>query len=93
MQEIRGLLDRFTHHHKLTIAVNDNCKIALPAALIRKFQSPHKLSYYYFVFVYQGSSSYQVDLKDATIADGQVLFGLPTHVFANYPKNKDEKFF
>jgi len=93
VQETRGLLDRFKHHDKLTIAVNDNCKIALPADLLQKFQRPHKLSYYYFVFVYQGTSSYQVDLKDTTIADGQVLFGLPNQIFSNYPKNEDERSF
>ena len=93
MQETKGLLNRFKHHDKLGIAVNDNCRIALPADLLEKFQNPHKLSYYYFVFAYQGKSSYQVDLKDTAIEDGQVLFALPNQILVNYPKNEDEKSF
>lgn len=93
MQETRGILDKIKHHDKLTITVNDNCKIALPDYILQMFLKPYKLSYYCFVFVYQGTSSYKVDLKDATVSDGQVLFALPNQIFSNYPKNEDERSF
>jgi AraC family transcriptional activator of pobA len=93
VQETKGLLDKIKHHDKLTITVNENCKIALPEDVLQKFLRPHKLSFYYFVFVYEGTSSYKVDLKDVSIADGQVLFGLPNQIFSNYPKKEDEKSF
>ena len=93
MQETKGLLNRIKQHDKLAIAINDNCKIVMPADLLQTFQNPHRLSYYYFVFVYDGKAAYQVDLKDTTITEGQMIFGLPNQIFVNYPKIANEKSF
>ncbi|WP_158800117.1 helix-turn-helix domain-containing protein [Pedobacter sp. L105] len=93
MQETRGILDKIKHHDKLAITVNDDCKIALPNEVLQIFLNPYKLSFYCFVFVYQGTSTYRVDLQDSIVADGQMLFALPNQIFSNYPKNEDEKSF
>ncbi|RYY23417.1 MAG: helix-turn-helix domain-containing protein, partial [Chitinophagaceae bacterium] len=53
---------------------------------LRKFLRPHKLDYYYFVYVDEGTATYQADLKDVTLTDGQLIFGVPNEVFANPTK-------
>lgn len=83
MQETWGLIDKIKHHDKLPITVNENCKIALPAEVLQKLLQPHKLAYYYFVFVDQGSETFQVDMQDRTISDSQVIFGLPNQIFSH----------
>ncbi|NIJ55203.1 helix-turn-helix domain-containing protein [Dyadobacter arcticus] len=89
MQETKGLLNRITHHDKLSLTVNENCVISLPEDILQKLLQPHKLAHYCFVFIDQGSETYKVDLKDITIADSQLVFGLPNQIFTNPPKNQD----
>ncbi|MVM29316.1 helix-turn-helix domain-containing protein [Spirosoma sp. HMF4905] len=88
MQETKGVLDRMTHHDKLSLIVNENCAIALPDDVLQKLLQPHKLDYYYFVFVDEGSESFKVDLQDITIADSQVIFGVPNQIFAHSFQSK-----
>lgn len=72
-----------SHHDRLDITVNENCKIEIPQDILKKLLQPHKLSFYYFVFMDQGSETYRVDLQDVTISSGQLAFGLPGQVFCN----------
>ena len=88
MQETKGLIDKIKHHDKLPIMVNENCAIALPEDALQKLLQPHKLAYYYFMFVDQGSETVKVDLQDISISDGQVVFGLPNQIFAHLSSNK-----
>ncbi|GAB4015899.1 helix-turn-helix domain-containing protein [Spirosoma koreense] len=83
MQDTKGLLDKIKHHDTLPITVNENCAISLPDDILQKLLQPHKLAYYYFVFVDQGSESFRVDLQDITISDSQVVFGLPNQIFTH----------
>jgi AraC family transcriptional activator of pobA len=89
MQETKGLLDEMKHHDKLSIMVNENCAITLPNGVLQKLQQPHKLAYYYFVFIDQGSEAYKVDLQNITITDNQLIFGLPNQIFSNPLKHED----
>lgn len=91
MQETAGLLDKFKHHDKLSITVNENCAIALPEDILQKLLRPHKLAYYYFVFMDRGSETFRVDLRDSTISDGQLIFGLPNQIFAHSTPNKNDQ--
>lgn len=68
--------------------VNENCAIALPEDALQKLLQPHKLAYYYFMFVDQGSETVKVDLQDISISDGQVVFGLPNQIFAHLSSTK-----
>ncbi|QMW03184.1 helix-turn-helix domain-containing protein [Spirosoma foliorum] len=88
MQETTGLLDRLKHHEKLTITVNENCLIELPEEALQKLLQPHKLSYYYFVFMDQGTETVQTDLQDIAISDSQLVFGLPNQIFAHETSKK-----
>ena len=81
-------MDKIKHHDKLPIMVNENCAIALPKDALQKLLQPHKLAYYYFVFVDQGSETVKVDLQDISLSDRQVVFGLPNQIFAHSSSNK-----
>ena len=56
MQETKGLLDQIKHHDKVPITVNQYCAVALPEGVWQKLLRPHKLAYYYFVFVDRGGN-------------------------------------
>lgn len=88
MQETKGLFDQISHHDKVPITVNQNCAIALPQEVWQKLLQPHKLAYYYFVFVDRGAETFQVDGQNITIADSQAVFGVPNQVFAHPSPNK-----
>lgn len=89
MQETRGLLNQIRHHDKVPITVNQNCAIPLPDEVWQKLLQPHRLSYYYFVFVDRGAETFQVDGQTITIADSQAVFGVPNQIFAHSSPNKD----
>ncbi len=94
MEETAGLLNQIRHHDKLPITLNENCAIPLPDDILRRLLKPHRLSFYYLVFMDQGEDTYTADLKDITISDGQLVFGLPNQIFANplkHNKNKNYK--
>jgi AraC family transcriptional activator of pobA len=89
MQETKGLLEKIRHHDKLSMTVNENCKIGLPEDVLRKLLSPHKLAHYCFVFLEQGSETYKIDLQDINISGGQMVFGLPNQIFLNPVKSSN----
>lgn len=88
MQETKGLLEKIRHHDKLLITVNENCKIGLPDDILQKLLQPHKLAYYCFIFLDQGSETYKIDSDEVTISDSQMVFGLPNQIFLNPVKSK-----
>ncbi|MGA0555968.1 helix-turn-helix domain-containing protein [Larkinella sp. VNQ87] len=92
MQETKGLLDQIKHHEQLPILVNENCAVALPEKVWKKLLQPHKLAYYYFVFVDQGVETVKVDLQDITLSDGQVVFGVPNQIFTPSPQKATKQY-
>ncbi|RAJ93057.1 AraC-like DNA-binding protein [Larkinella arboricola] len=89
MVETKGLLNQIKHHDRLPITVNQNCAVPLPETVWPKLLQPHRLAYYYFVFVDQGLETFQVDGQQVTIADSQIIFGTPNQIFAHPSPNKD----
>ena len=83
MQKTEGMMNRMKHHHRLDITVNEDCKIEVPPDILEQLLKPHKLSFYYFVFLDQGSETYKIDLQDITISGSQLIFGVPNQVFCN----------
>lgn len=83
LQDTKGLLNKIKHHHRLPITLNENCKVALPATALQQLLQPHRLSFYYFVFVDQGRETYTIDLEDVTLAASEMVFGIPNQVFCN----------
>lgn len=87
MQETKGLLNDIKQHDKLTIRISSNANNNLPQEVIEKLLKPHRTSFYFFVFIDNGSSTHKVDLHDQTICDGQLLFVLPNQIHTP-PKQK-----
>lgn len=85
MEETIGLLDKIRHHDKLLIALNENCKIPLPEDVLNILRKPHRLSFYYFQYLEKGSATFKTDLKEFTINDGELAFGLPNQIFTKLP--------
>lgn len=92
MQNTKGLLSKFKHHNKLTLTVNENCKVHVPEDLLQIFLQPHKLGFYYFVFMDEGTATYHADLQDITLVDSQMVCGFPNQVFYNSPKDKNNRY-
>ncbi|WP_342644595.1 helix-turn-helix domain-containing protein [Mucilaginibacter sp. CSA2-8R] len=90
MYDTAGLLQTIKHHPKLPLLINENCAIPLPQEVLNKLFSPHKLSFYYLMFVYRGRASFVADLQKISLTDGQLVFGLPNQVFANKRFNADD---
>ncbi|MBW8685225.1 helix-turn-helix domain-containing protein [Chitinophaga rhizophila] len=89
MEDTRGLLEKIRHHDKVCIALNEHCAIALPEDVMQVLLKPHRLSFYYFQYIEQGASSFKADLKEYTVNDGQLAFGLPNQIITKYPYDKD----
>lgn len=92
MQETKGLLSKFKHHNKLPLTLNENCKIHVPEDILQIFLQPHKLAFYYFVFMDQGTATYHADLQDIPLSDSQMVCGFPNQIFHNSPKNKNNQY-
>lgn len=82
-------VQHYSHHDQLPITVNENCAIPVPDDLLQYFLKPHKLSFYYFVFMDEGSEQYKVDLQDITLSSSQLVFGVPNQIFTNPKKTAD----
>lgn len=92
MQDTKGLLNKFKHHAKLPLTVNENCKVDVPEDLLQLFLQPHKLGFYYFVFMDEGTATYHADRQDITLAGSQMVCGFPNQVFYNSPKDKNNRY-
>jgi AraC-like DNA-binding protein len=80
MQETKGLIDELKQHDKLNIRVSSNANSNLPQEIAEKLLNPHRMAFYFFVFIDNGSSTHKVDFHDQTISDGQLLFVLPNQI-------------
>ena len=85
MQETKRSSGKIERPDRLDLTVNENCKLDIPQDILEKLLKPHKLTYYCFVFLDQGTETYKIDLQDITISDGQMIFGLPNQIFCNPP--------
>lgn len=89
MEETKGLLDKIRHHDKVCIALNEHCAIPLPDDVMQILLKPHRLSFYYFQYVEQGTATFKADLQEFVVNDGQVAFGLPNQIFTKLPYEKN----
>lgn len=87
MQKLDGLISRMRHHDKLDLTVNEDCKIEVPPDVLAKLLQPHQLSFYYFVFLAEGSETYKIDAQEVNIFGSQLVFGVPGQIFCNPTHN------
>lgn len=89
MEETTGMLEKIRHHDKIAIALNENCAIPLPEDVMQILTKPHRLSFYYFQYLERGTATFKTDLKEFTINDGELAFGLPNQIFTKVPYDKN----
>lgn len=76
---------------KIKIVSNNN---PYPAADIQqKLLQPRRLASYFIILIDHGSVTYNLDLQDITLTDGQLLFAMPNQVFVPPAKTADLKYF
>lgn len=65
-----------------------------PSVEIRqKLLQPRRLTSYFIVLIDSGTVTYNLDLQDITLTDGQLLFAMPNQVFTPPAKTDDLKYF
>lgn len=75
-ERAKGLLN-----DKLKMKVNSNDNPYPSADIQQKQLQPRRLTSYFIVFIDSGSITYQLDLQDITITDGDLLFAMPNQIF------------
>lgn len=88
MEETTGLLEKIRNHDKVCIALNENCAIPLPEDVVHVLRQPHRLSFYYFQYLEQGTATFRTDLEEFTINSGELALGLPNEIFTKLPYDK-----
>lgn len=59
----------------------------------KKLLQPHRLSAYFIVLIESGTVTYNLDLQDITLTDGQLLFAMPNQIFMPPAKTDNLKYF
>jgi AraC family transcriptional regulator, transcriptional activator of pobA len=78
---------------KLSIKVISNNNPYPSADIQQKLLQPRRLTSYFIVLIESGSITYNLDLQDITLTDGQLLFAMPNQVFTPPAKTADLKYF
>lgn len=81
MEPIKGLVHKISQHEKLSIRISADGRHDLSPEVINQLAQPHRMEFYFFVFVEKGSATYKVDMDEITVTDGQALFVLPNQIF------------
>ncbi len=78
---------------KLKIKINSSNNPYPSANIEQKRLEPRRLASYFIVLIDSGSITYQLDLKDITVTDGDLLFAMPNQVFVPPAKHDKLKYF
>src|SRR6187431_650505 len=81
MKKASNIPDSLQQQDKLTIKTNSHENPYASADIQQKLLQPRKLSSYFIVLIDSGTITYNLDLKDITLTEGQVLFAMPNQVF------------
>lgn len=78
---------------KLSLKVVSNDNPYPSSDIQQKLLQPRRLTSYFIVLIDSGSITYNLDLQDITLTDGQLLFAMPNQVFVPPPKTDNLKYF
>jgi len=78
---------------KLGIKIISNNNPYLSDDIQQKLLQPRRLTSYFIVLIDTGSITYNLDLRDITLTDGQLLFAMPNQLFTPPPKTAGLKYF
>jgi AraC family transcriptional activator of pobA len=93
MQEIKKVSNN-KQDGGLALKTSTDVIPSLPDGVLKKIPQPHKLDYYFFLFVDTGSVTCEVDMEKFTTSEGQLLLILPNQVYTpSQVKNDESKYF
>ncbi|MBI3221398.1 MAG: AraC family transcriptional regulator [Bacteroidetes bacterium] len=78
---------------KLKIKINSNENPDPSADIQQKQLQPRRLTSYFVVFIDSGSITYNLDLHDIAIGEGNLLFAMPNQIFVPPVKADNLKYF
>jgi AraC-like DNA-binding protein len=78
---------------KLSLKIVSNNNPYPSADMLQKLLQPRRLTSYFIVLIDSGSITYNLDLQDIRLTDGQLLFAMPNQVFTPSPKTENLKYF
>lgn len=78
---------------RLSVKVISNNNPYPSAEIQQKLLQPRRLTCYFIILIDSGSITYNLDLQDITLTEGQLLFAMPNQVFVPPPKTDDLKYF
>lgn len=78
---------------KLKIKINSDENPYQSADIEQKITQPRRLASYFVVFVESGTITYELDLQEITLTEGQLLFAMPNQVFTPPTKADNLKYF
>jgi AraC-like DNA-binding protein len=87
-EKSKGLLN-----DKLKIKVNSNDNPYPSTDIQQKQLQPRRLTSYFIVFIDSGSITYNLDLQDIAIIEGDLLFAMPNQIFTPPVKTDNLKYF
>ena len=93
MDKESNIPDGLQQQSKLTIKTNSHENPYVSADIQQKFLQPRKLTSYFIVFIDSGTITYNLDLGDITLTEGQLLFAMPNQVFTPPDKADNLKYF
>jgi AraC family transcriptional regulator, transcriptional activator of pobA len=93
MEKPRDMPDSVPQHDKLTITSNSHENPYVSADIQQKVLQPRKLTSYFIVLIDSGTITYNLDLAEITLTDGQLLFAMPNQVFTPPYKADNLKYF
>src|SRR6478736_5598223 len=77
---------------KLKIKINSNDNPYPSSDIQQKRLQPRRLTSYFIVFIDKGSITYNLDLHDITIGEGDLLFAMPNQIFVPPAKTDNLKY-
>ena len=84
---------KISQNDKLKININSN-ENPFPSADIQQKQlQPRRLTSYFIVLIDNGSITYNLDLQDITIIEGDLLFAMPNQIFVPPSKTDNLKYY
>lgn len=92
MQTKKGKMEGL-RNEKLGLKLVSDISPYPSAELQQKLMQPRRLTTYFIVFIESGSMTYNFDLQDVTVSEGQLLFAMPNQIFRPSPKIDGLKYF
>ncbi|MBD2769071.1 helix-turn-helix transcriptional regulator [Hymenobacter sp. BT664] len=92
MQDTNGKFENL-QKDKLSIKIISNNNPYPAADTQQKLLQTRRITSYFIVLIDSGSTTYNLDLQDITLADGHLLFAMPNQVFTPPHKTTNLKYF